>query len=702
MADSVKGVYANSVIIWILLSIYFVCVCEGHPQCLDSRPPFYSHSKLTFCTNYEDFGCCTPRDDLQLLERYHRISSLIPASQKNMWAQCSAFAKTFLCQTCSPYAAHIFDAEKSHLDTDFTLMPRAFPALCGPYCKDFYYSCKDLVKYYMEEVGGAYFEEAMRLDAAVNQNETEFCSKVAVMDKDYCYPELLSNPILNGNISIAKVSKEGCICMQPFAKNQFRNPIFLKHVKDGSNRLFVGEQIGLVHIMYSNGTILPIPFMNIQADVKTTNNPGDERGLLGMAFHPNYLYNGKLYIYYSTPLHDYEKNYGNHKIRIEELKRDPFDPNQIDYSYSRVILEVYEPWWNHNGGELLFGDDGYLYVFVGDGGRAGDPLRSGQNLRSMLGKVHRIDVDNVDLKRQTEYSIPPDNPFADGKEALPEIYAYGVRNIWRCGKDRGDPITKKGKGRILCGDVGQSAVEEIDLIEKGANYGWNLKEGTADYCPGCNRAKPEVNLTDPVAEYGHHVGKSVTGGHFYRGCESPNLNGYYIYGDFMSGKIFRLTEPKNPNEKKWDHKELNMCGSDWCVPPLTNEYETSIISFGEDEYGEVYMLSTKLASTSSYQGTVYKIVDPMRRGHPEFCESLRKPTSPGTNRPTTGTSQKTKKTSPYKIAPTTTPVYAGSTVSEAVLTGSSVTDQQGAKGTSSSFDNNILKLIQQWLRATAM
>ena len=359
MAETVKGIYANSISVWIvfLLSLYCVYVCEGHPQCLDSRPPFYSHSKLSFCRDYEQFGCCTPRDDLYLRERYQRISSSIPPSQKGMWAKCSAFAKTFLCQTCSPYAAHIFDAERSHLDTNYTLMPRAFPALCGSYCKDFYFSCRDLVKYYMEEVGYSYTEEAIRLETAVNQNETEFCSKVAVLDKDYCYPELLTNPILNGNISIEKVSKEGCICVEPFAKNRFRNPIFLKHASDGTNRLFIGEQIGLVHIMYTNGTILPVPFMNIQADVKTTNNTGDERGLLGMAFHPNYSSNRKLYIYYSTPLHESEKYYGNHKIRIEELKTDATDPNQIDYSYSRVILEVYQPWWNHNGGEV-----GYTYL----------------------------------------------------------------------------------------------------------------------------------------------------------------------------------------------------------------------------------------------------------------------------------------------------------------------------------------------------
>ncbi|XP_045213312.2 uncharacterized protein LOC123564080 [Mercenaria mercenaria] len=656
MAGNVCGISIIFLITWIVL----VHESDGHPQCLDSRPPFNAHANLLFCKDYEQFGCCTPQNDMELKNKFLRIGNLIPAKEKSLWRKCSDYAKTFLCQTCSPYAAHIFDSEKTQ--TSNAYKPRAFPALCGSFCSEFYKSCKDLVKYYMDVAGSEYIEERTRLNMKVNQNETAFCSNISITDVDYCFPELLSNPILTGNISIEKVTKEGCICVKPYDKVQFRNPIFLKHVKDGSDRLFIGEQLGLVHIMYINETILPEPFLDIRMDVKTTSRKGDERGMLGMEFHPDYTSNGKLYIYYSTELNGTEKlqGKGNHKIRIEEFMVDPFNPNKVDiYGYSRVILEVYQPYWNHNGGEILFGDDGYLYLFVGDGGYLGDPLQSGQDLFSMLGKVLRIDVDYIDKKRQKEYSIPQDNPFADGVHGLPEIYAYGVRNIWRCGKDRGDPVTKHGKGRIVCGDVGQGAVEEVDLIEKGANYGWNLKEGTADYCTDCRRANTKVNFTDPIAEYTHNVGKSVTGGHFYRGCESPNLNGFYIYGDFMSGKLFRLKGPSNPKKKKWHHKELNMCASDWCVPPLTNDYATSIISFGEDEYGEVYMLSTSFASTASFAGTVYKIVDPMRRGHPEVCKSKRNPTS-------TGTSTKTKGT-------TTPTVIAGTTVSDAVpqYTGSS-------------------------------
>ncbi|KAL4237576.1 HHIP-like protein 1 [Mactra antiquata] len=646
MANEV--VYVNFILVYLLLFLWHGV--NSHPQCLDSRPPFQSNGNLTFCTDYVEFGCCTQSDDLDLQYRFSRLESTISAADRALWARCSHYAKTFLCQTCSPYAAHIFDSEQNQYKTN--VVQRVFPGLCRGQCSAFYQQCKDLVSYYMFEASDGYqYTEQTRLDTAIKRGEAQFCSAILLSDNDYCYPELLTNPILNGNISIEKVTGEGCICLQPFSE-RFRNPVFLKHANDGSNRLFIGEQIGLIHIMYTNGTVLPYPFLDLQFNVKTSSGKGDERGLLGMEFHPNFSSNGKLYVYYSSPLSAYERSQslGDHKIRVVEFKVNPNRPNEVDAYDNREILKVYQPWWNHNGGEILFGDDGYLYIFIGDGGRAGDPLNSGQDMYSMLGKVHRIDVDRADPIRRKQYSIPPDNPFADGIKGLPEIYAFGVRNIWRCGKDRGDRITKHGKGRILCGDVGQGDAEEIDLIEKGANYGWKIKEGSLDYCAGCKQALKEIPLTEPVWDYGHDIGKSVTGGHFYRGCESPNFNGFYFYGDFMTGRIFRLTEPKNPKQKRWDNKEIKMCGSNMCKPPLISDYFTSIISFGEDEAGEVYMLSTSFASTSSYSGSVYKLVDPHRRGHPEQCKTAREDVTVSP-KPVTEITTETP-TKPFKTVPT--------------------------------------------------
>ncbi|OWF38388.1 HHIP-like protein 1 [Mizuhopecten yessoensis] len=279
---------------------------------------------------------------------------------------------------------------------------------------------------------------------------------------------------------------------------------------------------------------------------------------------------------------------------------------------------------------ILFGDDNYLYLFVGDGGAAGDPENRSQNRSLLLGKVLRIDVDRQ--PRWSPYGIPPDNPFVDQDEIRPEIYAYGVRNMWRCGKDRGDSVTGEGKGRIVCGDVGQSAFEELDLLKKGANYGWNALEGMSCFRTElCDTIGP---VEDPIHNYPHSMGKSVTGGHFYRGCNSPNLNGFYIYGDFMSGKLWRLME--NRITQEWENVELQMCTSSMCRPPLQSTYETSIISFGEDEDGEVYMVSTSKASSALPYGKVYRIVDParsvcfdekvnvfFRRGNPDNCRSAR-------------------------------------------------------------------------------
>ncbi|XP_026306746.1 HHIP-like protein 1 [Piliocolobus tephrosceles] len=201
----------------------------------------------------------------------------------------------------------------------------------------------------------------------------------------------------------------------------------------------------------------------------------------------------------------------------------------------RILLEVKEPASNHNGGQLLFGDDGYLYIFTGDGGMAGDPFGTfgnAQNKSALLGKVLRIDVDRKE--RGLPYGIPPDNPFVGDPAAQPEVYALGVRNMWRCSFDRGDPASGAGRGRLFCGDVGQNKFEEVDLVERGGNYGWRAREGFECYDRSLC-ANSSLNDVLPIFAYPHTIGKSVTGGYVYRGCEYPNLNGLYIFGDFMTG-----------------------------------------------------------------------------------------------------------------------------------------------------------------------
>ncbi|XP_044530898.1 HHIP-like protein 2 [Gracilinanus agilis] len=386
------------------------------------------------------------------------------------------------------------------------------------------------------------------------------------------------------------------------------------HAGDGTHRLFVAEQIGVVWVYLPDGSRLEEPFLDLKSLVLTTPWIGDERGFLGLAFHPKFQHNLKFYIYYSC----LGKKKAE-KIRISEMKVSRADINKADLNSERVILELEEPASNHNGGQLLFGLDGYLYIFTGDGGQAGDPFGkfgNAQNKSSLLGKVLRIDVNRrgSDNKR---YRIPPDNPFVTEPGAHPAIYAYGVRNMWRCAVDRGDPTTQKGRGRIFCGDVGQNRFEEVDLIVKGGNYGWRAKEGFECYdIKLCHNASLDDIL--PIYAYDHLVGKSVTGGYVYRGCESPNLNGLYIFGDFMSGRLMALQEDGRTNT--WKKQDICIGNTKACAfPGLISTYSKFIISFAEDEAGELYFLATSYPSAYAPHGSIYKFVDPSRRAPPGKC-----------------------------------------------------------------------------------
>uniref|UniRef100_A0A2K5DCK6 HHIP like 1 n=1 Tax=Aotus nancymaae TaxID=37293 RepID=A0A2K5DCK6_AOTNA len=284
--------------------------------------------------------------------------------------------------------------------------------------------------------------------------------------------------------------------------------------------------------------------------------------------------------------------------------------------------EVKEPASNHNGGQLPLRNDGYLYIFTGDGGMAGDPFGTfgnAQNKSALLGKVLRIDVDRKE--RGLPYGIPPDNPFLGDPAARPEVYALGVRNMWRCSFDRGDPKSGAGRGRLFCGDVGQNKYEEVDLVERGGNYGWRAREGFQCYDRSLC-ANASLNDVLPIFAYPHTIGKSVTGGYVYRGCEYPNLNGLYIFGDFMTGRLMSLHE--NPETGQWQYNEICMGHGQTCdFPGLINHYYPHIISFGEDEAGELYFMSTGEPSATVPRGVVYKIIDPSSHvPAPSVCSSL--------------------------------------------------------------------------------
>uniref|UniRef100_A0A3Q0SB82 Si:ch211-136a13.1 n=1 Tax=Amphilophus citrinellus TaxID=61819 RepID=A0A3Q0SB82_AMPCI len=573
-----------------------------HPQCLDYKPPFGPRQPLNFCKEYSKFGCCDLEKDEEISGRFYTIMENFDHSG---YATCGKYIRSILCQECSPYAAHLYDAE------DANTPMRVLPGLCGDYCSDYWRQCRYTLSLLLEDLGNP--QQFANLTATIEEDRRKFCEVLELKDKEYCYPNVLTNAELNANLGSLNEDPEGCLelCLQEVA-NGLRNPVAMIHADDGTHRFFVAEQLGYVWVYLPNGSRIDRPFLNLTQAVLTSPWAGDERGFLCIALHPRFTTVRKAYVYYSVSVKKEER------IRISEFTLSSHDENQLDHSSERTILEVVEPASNHNGGQLLFGHDGYLYIFIGDGGRAGDPFGkfgNSQNKSALLGKVLRVDVDYND--NGAPYSIPSDNPFLGEREARPEIYAYGVRNMWRCSIDRGDPITREGRGRMFCGDVGQNKYEEVDLIVKGGNYGWRAKEGFSCYDRKlCQNSSLDDVL--PIFAYPHKLGKSVTGGYIYRGCQMPNLNGLYIFGDFMSGHLMSLRE--NVTTGEWQYNEICMGRDQTCrFPKLINSYYKYIISFAEDEAGELYFLATGVPSATSRRGVIYKIVDPSRRAPPGKC-----------------------------------------------------------------------------------
>jgi glucose/arabinose dehydrogenase len=294
-------------------------------------------------------------------------------------------------------------------------------------------------------------------------------------------------------------------------------------------------------------------FLDIRDRVSESAN---EEGLLGLAFGPDYSANGYFYVYYSAA--------SPRRSVISRFSVSQSNPNLADPGSETIILEIPQPFGNHKGGQLAFGLDGYLYIGLGDGGSAGDPFGNGQNIGTVLGKILRIDVRRVSEGRS--YGIPPDNPFVGVEGAREEIWAYGLRNPWRFSFDT-------ETGFLWAGDVGQDRWEEIDVVEKGLNYGWNIMEGRHCFSPAvdCDTA----GLEPPVAEYDRSDGCSITGGYVYRGSDIPLLVGTYVYGDFCSGRIWGLR-----------YDSVTVTGQ-----ALLVDSDLSITSFGQDLEGNLYVLS---------------------------------------------------------------------------------------------------------------
>lgn len=350
--------------------------------------------------------------------------------------------------------------------------------------------------------------------------------------------------------------------LEPVAEG-LEQPTGVTNAGDGSGRLFVTQQTGQARVI-EGGEVRETPFLDLSDEVST----GGERGLLDLEFHPDYAENGRFFVHYS----DLQGDTVVSEFRVSE------DPNVADPNSERVLLTVPQPYPNHNGGELAFGPDGYLYIGLGDGGAGGDPEENGQDPSTLLGAVLRIGVDG-----EEPYTIPADNPFASGEGGAPEVWAYGLRNPWRFSFDR-------ETGDLWIADVGQNAFEEVNLQSAnsagGENYGWDIMEASSCFNEE-NAEEPlescdQEGLTLPVLEYPHSEGQSVTGGFVYRGEAIPALVGTYVFGDFVSGTIWGGVSSEDGT---WSREELLSAGF-------------PVVAFGEDEAGELYV--------ADYGGGLYR------------------------------------------------------------------------------------------------
>ena len=403
-------------------------------------------------------------------------------------------------------------------------------------------------------------------------------------------------------------------------------PVALVEAPDGTGRRFIVDQVGVVRIVLPDGRLLPEPFLDVRARLVALRAQYDERGLLGLAFHPDYRTNGRFFVYYSAPRRAQAPADFDHTGQLAEFRVSSVDANRADAGSERVILQVDKPQFNHNGATIAFGPDGFLYMGVGDGGRAddtglghvedwfaGNGGGNGQDLeQNLLGSILRLDVDR--MGSGTAYGIPNDNPFV-GRAGLDEIYAYGFRNPHNFSFDQG------GSRDLIVADAGQNLWEEVNRVVRGGNYGWNVKEGTHCFdaeAPGtvpaqCPDTAPGgVRLLDPVIEYPHPgnaagapvSGIAVVGGYVYRGSALAELRGRYVFGDFAqafnraSGSLYVAT-PQGSG--LWQVQPL-VTGGD-----AAGRVDDFVKGFGQDAAGEVYVLVSDVLGPSGATGRVYRL-----------------------------------------------------------------------------------------------
>lgn len=406
------------------------------------------------------------------------------------------------------------------------------------------------------------------------------------------------------------------VSLKTFAEG-FTSPIALTPLNDGKGTLILADQTGTVYLISSGGIVRGQPFLSLSHRLTKLNLGFDERGLLGVVAHPKFKDNGKIYVTYAAPLRSSASQEWNHTTRVSEFSTMQDDVERIDLDSEKILLQYDQPYFNHNGGSLAFGPaDGFLYIASGDGGNANgkgighSAIGNSQDLTNLLGKILRIDVNHGD-----PYAIPADNPFQlEGQRK--EIFALGLRNPWRISFDRG------GDHRLFVADIGQNLFEEVNIVTKGANYGWNLREGRHGFNPDKPRQVVDeasdkdlrgVPFTDPIFEYKNKnayrndpdaYGISVTGGYVYRGEKIDGLEGHYVFADWSRNWAIPdgvLLAAKDNGAGDWSVQALEVEG------PSNGKIGAYITAFGQDNEGELYVLTNVSNGLMNKKGKVYKI-----------------------------------------------------------------------------------------------
>uniref|UniRef100_A0A4W3HWH9 Hedgehog-interacting protein n=1 Tax=Callorhinchus milii TaxID=7868 RepID=A0A4W3HWH9_CALMI len=505
--------------------------------------------------------------------------------------ECAKLLEEINCAQCSPHAQNLFhlpDLEGT-LDSELVL-----PLLCRDYCKQLYFACRG-------HIAGLLTAD-------------EFCNLYTAKDGQMCFPDSprkqVQGPDSNSLDQMDKYHereqlnrkhKKNCYCLHKVVGG-LREPTGVVHCGDESQRLFILEKEGFVKIFTPDGELLKEPFLNIHKHVQSGIKGGDERGLLSLAFHPKYKRNGKLYVSYTSNQEPWAIGPHDHILRVVEYTVSRKNANQVDTRTAKVLIEVAELHRKHLGGQLLFGPDGFLYIFLGDGMITLDDMEEMDGLSDFTGSILRIDVDTDSCS--APYAIPRSNPYFNSTNQPPEIFAHGLHNPGRCAVDQ-YLIDSNGNLTILC--------SESNTLNKSSGRIIKITRGK-DY-----------EKESPVVKFKSSGHSPLVGGFIYRGCQSRRLFGNYIFGD-RNGQLMSLQQ--NPLNKQWQERALCLSSSAMCRNSLTGQIWGSVLAFGEDELGEVYILASIKSRTQSPSGKLYKLIDPKRPLFPEECKRPVQPPQP--------------------------------------------------------------------------